>query len=118
MLSCTGFLPLCSLKLLERGAPHINPELDRVSFVIDLWHFLVLIDAKISAVSEYLFFRSLQQVRNRCCIVYVGCGRLNLVDQSGIPVHTDVPFESEILLVILLHLMGIRVAFLLPVLGR
>ena len=42
----------------------------------------------------------------------------DLVDQSGVPVYTDMTFEAEIPLVALLGLMCIRVAFLLPVLGR
>ena len=117
MLSFPGFLLFCFGQFLQRGTTNIDPELNRISFAIDHWHVFVLIDAKISAVSEHLFFRSLKQVRNRRRIVYVGCGRLNLVDQPGVPVYADMPLEPEVPLVALLHLMGVRVALFPLVLG-
>ena len=97
----------CFRQLLQRGTEYIDSELSRVSFSIDYGHFLVLVDAKIPAVSEYLFFRSLRQVRNRRCVVYAGFSRFDLVDQSGIPVYADMPLVSELSLNAHLDLMSI-----------
>ncbi len=72
MLGFPGLFLFCFRQFLQRGTTHIDPELNRVSFTIDLWHFFVLIDAKISTVSKYLFFRSLKQVRYRHCVMYIG----------------------------------------------
>ena len=118
MLGFPGFHLFCLRQFLQGGTAYIDPELNRGSFAVDLWHFLVLIDTKISAVSEYLFFCSLKQVRNRRCVVYIGCGRLNLVDQSSVPIYADMTLVPEVLLITLLHLMSIRIAFLLLVLCR
>ena len=118
MLGFPGFRQFCFRQLLQRGTAYIDPELNRISFVIDLWHFLMLIDAKISAVSEHLFFRSFKQLWNRRRVVDVGCGRLDLIDQSGIPVNANMPLEPKVPLVAFLRLVSVRVSCLLLVLGR
>ena len=112
-----SFIVFSGKTLFQRRGTGTDMVLDLVSEPVGLNGILTLVNTEITAVAVKVFFRSFHQLGNDGYIMHIRGCRFYFVDESRIPVNTDVSLIPKVPLIPLLHLMRFRIALFLLVLG-